>query len=162
MEINENDKIKILLNLLNERYNASHRMRERSLNFAIWILGFGVAIAWLLLGGVSLTVSQKVILTPFLIIISALTIYFLHAIKKGFDNNRNIMIDIERVLGCYEKGIYLNTKPLFPKEYEENKKGTSSFRRVLKILGSHFVSIYIWIIAVALMIMFLIWFSPSK
>lgn len=161
MRIDEKDKINILLNLLTERYNASHRMRERSLNFAVWILGFGVAIAWLLLSGVSLTISQKVILTIFVIIISALATYFLHAIKKGFDNNRKLIIDIEQALGCYEEGVYINSKSLFPEEYRKNIEELPRFRKVLRLLGFHFVSIYVWIIGITSMIVLLVWFGPN-
>jgi len=161
MRIDEKDKINILLNLLTERYNASHRMRERSLNFALWILGFGVAIAWLLLSGVSLTIFQKVVLTIFVIIVSILATYFLHCIKKGFDNNKELIIDIEQALGCYEEGVYINSKSLFPEEYRENIEELPGFKKVLRLLGFHFVSIYIWIIGITSMIILLIWFGPN-
>lgn len=161
MRIDEKDKINILLNLLTERYNASHRMRERSLNFALWILGFGVAIAWLLLSGVSLTIFQKVVLTIFVIVVSTLATYFLHSIKKGFDNNKELIIDIEQALGCYEEGVYINSKSLFPEEYRENIEELPGFRKVLRLLGFHFVSIYIWIIGITSMIILLIWFGPN-
>jgi len=39
MEINKEDKITILLNLLNERYQSAHRIRERSFRMTLWILG---------------------------------------------------------------------------------------------------------------------------
>ncbi|PJA62457.1 MAG: hypothetical protein CO162_00940 [bacterium (Candidatus Ratteibacteria) CG_4_9_14_3_um_filter_41_21] len=173
MQINDKDKITILLNLLGEHYNASHKMRERSLNFAIWILGFGVAIIWLLLSGASLTISQNIFLTLFVTIVSLLTIYFLHAIEKGFHTNRNIMIDIQRVLGCYEQGIYVDSKSLFPKEYEEkykekkgdkekNKMTVQNLKKFLRTLDFHFVSIYIWIILITLMIILLIWINPNQ
>jgi len=56
MIINENQKITVLLSLLNERYNASHQMRERSLKFAMWVIGFVIiAIPWLLLNRALLT-----------------------------------------------------------------------------------------------------------
>ena len=137
-------------------------MRERSLNFAIWVLGFGVAIIWLLLSGVSLTIPQKIILTVFVIIISTLAIYFLNAIKKGFDSNRKLMIDIERILGCHKKGVYIDSRPLFPEEYADNKRDTSRFKTIVKALSSHFVSIYIWIVIIALLIALLIWMSPNQ
>ena len=44
MKINEDSKIDILRDLLKERYEASHKMRDRSLKFAIWVLGFGIAL----------------------------------------------------------------------------------------------------------------------
>lgn len=161
MKIDEKDKVNILLHLLAERYNATHRMRERSLNFAVWILGFGIAIAWLLLRGVSLTIFQEIILTILVITVSVLATYFLHAIKKGFDNNRKVMIDIEQALGCYEEGMYIDSKSLFPEEYRENIEELPGFRKVLRLLGFHFVSIYVWTFGITSVIILLIWFGPN-
>ena len=149
MEISDNKKIDILLHLLSERYTASHRMRERSLNFAIWILGFGIAMIWMLLSEISLTFSQKIILTIFAVIIGCLTKKFLNSIEVGFDRNRNVMIKIEEVLRCYESNIYCNS-PLFPQEYKNlDKKETS-----------HFISLYLWLWTIVGMVMALIWLEP--
>ena len=149
MEIPDNKKIDILLHLLSERYTASHRMRERSLNFAIWILGFGIAMIWMLLSEISLTFSQKIILTIFAVIIGCLTKKFLNSIEVGFDRNRNVMIKIEEVLRCYESNIYCNS-PLFPQEYKNlDKKETS-----------HFISLYLWLWTIVGMVMALIWLEP--
>jgi len=149
MEISDNKKIDILLHLLSERYTASHRMRERSLNFAIWILGFGIAMIWMLLSEISLTFSQKIILTIFAVIIGCLTKKFLNSIEVGFDRNRNVMIKIEEVLRCYESNVYCNS-PLFPQEYKNlDKKETS-----------HFISLYLWLWTIVGMVMALIWLEP--
>jgi len=154
MEIREGDKVNILLNLLNERYNASHKMRERSLNFAIWILGFViVSVAWLLLNGTCLTTPQRSVLTAIIIFIGIITFWFLRAIKKGFDKNMEVMINIEQALGCYEEGLYTDSKALFPTEYKDIKK---------QPLSSHFISIYVWIIVAALVAVFMIWFNPNQ
>ncbi|RKX91888.1 MAG: hypothetical protein DRP84_10895 [Spirochaetes bacterium] len=149
MEIPDNKKIDILLHLLSERYTASHRMRERSLNFAIWILGFGIAMIWMLLSEISLTFSQRIILTIFAVIIGCLTKKFLNSIEVGFDRNRNVMIKIEEVLRCYESNIYCNS-PLFPQEYKNlDRKETS-----------HFISLYLWLWTTVGMVMTLIWLEP--
>jgi len=149
MEISDNKKIDILLHLLSERYTASHRMRERSLNFAIWILGFGIAMIWMLLSEISLTFSQRIILTIFAVIIGCLTKKFLNSIEVGFDRNRNVMIKIEEVLRCYESNIYCNS-PLFPQEYKNlDRKETS-----------HFISLYLWLWTIVGMVMALIWLEP--
>lgn len=161
-KISDKDKKDILLSLLSERYNASHKMRERSLSFAIWILGFGVAMVWLLLAGISLTGPQKIILTVFVVVVLALTNYFLCAIEKGFIHNKKIMVNIEQALGCYEKGAYDNSKALFPREYAGDYEHLSKLRRFLRILDTHFVSIYIWTTVIALMIISLIWLSPNQ
>ena len=153
MQIDEKDKVNILLNLLKERYNASHKMRESSLKFTIWILGFAIAIIWILLSGISLTACQKGILTAFVIIMGVITFWFLHTIERGFNNNRKVMIDLEEALKCYEKGAYIDSRSLFPKEYKEIKKKSSI---------THFMSIYILIFPIILIIILLLWFGPNQ
>ena len=41
MEISEEKKLEILLAQGQERYEALHKMRDRSMQFALWILGLG-------------------------------------------------------------------------------------------------------------------------
>lgn len=152
MVISEDKKIDILLNLLKERYEASHKMRDRSLKFAIWILGFGIALIWILLGDSPLGFLSKIILTALVIIIGILTGTFLKSIDKGFVNNRAVMINIEEALECYDKGVYLENASLFPNEYRDlSKKDTSHFR-----------SIYKWLIIIGLVVISVIWIAPCK
>lgn len=150
MKINENKKVDILLNLLNERYNASHKMRERSLNFTTWILGFGIALSWILLSQITLNLAQRIIFTIFVIVLGSFTIKFLRSIEIGFDKNRKVMIRIERILGCYKLNEYSDNEPLFPDEYRGfNKKGTWHFR-----------SLYIWISLISILLIVFIWLEP--
>jgi hypothetical protein len=55
MEIPEDQKIKVLMAQLEERYTASHKMRDRSMQFGLWILGLGLGMAWVLISKVTLT-----------------------------------------------------------------------------------------------------------
>ena len=152
MRINDDKKVDILLNLLKERYEASHKMRERSLSFAVWIMGFGIALIWILIGGPSLGVWQKIVLTGFVLVASALTRKFLKSIETGFKNNHEIMVRIEDILGCYEKDNYVETESLFPEKYKDlSNKGTS-----------HFGSIYVWLVAMGFALILMIWVSPCK
>ena len=153
MQIDSKEKIDILLHLLNERYNASHRIRGRSLRLTIWVLGLAVAFVWILVSGAYLTLSQKSILTLLVIVLGAVIFWFIYALERGFDNNRKVMIDLEEALGCYEKGFYLESRALFPSEYKKLNKKTKF---------SHFKSIYALILPIALLIIFLIWLAPSK
>lgn len=151
MDINQKDKMAVLLELLNERYNASHKIRERSMRITIWILGLAVAFIWILVSGSPLTFAQKSILTVLVIILGAVTFWFIHSLEKGFHRNRTVMINLEEALGCYEEGLYLVSKTLFPSEYRQIKK---------KSWSSHFRSIYLLIIPVAILIIALIWLRP--
>jgi ABC-type branched-subunit amino acid transport system permease subunit len=152
MQISNDKKADILLNLLKERYDASHKMRERSLNFAIWIMGFGIALIWILLNGSPISQLQKIVLTCLVLVGGVLTRRFLKSIQAGFEENHKVMVKIEDTLGCYEKGAYIGDEPLFPEKYKDlSNKETS-----------HFGSIYIWLIAMGLALILMIWLSPCK
>ncbi len=152
MRINDDKKVDILLNLLKERYEASHKMRERSLSFAVWIMGFGIALIWILIGGPSLGLWQKIVLTGFVLVASALTRKFLKSIESGFKNNHEVMVRIEDILGCYEKNSYVETESLFPEKYKHlSNKDTS-----------HFGSIYVWLVGMGVALILMIWLSPCK
>ena len=146
MNIDDDKKVDILLSLLNERYNASHRMRERSLNFAIWILGFGIAVAWMLLGDINLSISQKVVLTIFIVIIGYLTRKFLLYIEAGFNTNKEVMVTLEETLECYEQNKYVEGKSLYPEKYRDSECTKTS----------HFKSLYEWIWVIITLLIFLI------
>ena len=152
MQTNNDKKIDILLNLLKERYEASHKMRERSLNFATWIMAFGIALIWILLSGSPLGLWQKVVLTGFVFVGGVLTKKFLKSIHVGFEKNHKVMVKIEETLGCYEKGVYVVEESLFPEKYKDlSNKETS-----------HFGSIYVWLVAMGLALILMIWLSPCK
>jgi hypothetical protein len=152
MQVSSDKKVDILLNLLKERYEASHKMRERSLSFATWVMGFGIALVWILVSGSSLGLWQKVVLTGFVFVASALTRKFLKSIETGFEKNHEIMVRIEDILGCYEKNAYAETETLFPEKYKDlSNKDTS-----------HFGSIYLWLMAMGLVLIVMIWISPCK
>ena len=84
MEIPEDQKIRVLMAQLEERYGASHKMRDRSMQFGLWILGLGLGMAWVLIGKVILTNPQKIFLLLFLIVVGFLSITFVRAIERGF------------------------------------------------------------------------------
>ena len=149
MDLDDKEKINVLMNLLNERYNASHKMRERSFKFALWI--FGILIgggSWLLLNGSTLTTVQKVQLTIIILLTGVFTFWFIHAIKKGFDTNWALMVRIEKSIGCYKKGVFIKAESLFPDPYKEPKK---------TFLSSHFLTLYAWLISTVTVIVFMIW-----
>lgn len=150
MELDENQKLTVLLSLLNERYITSHKMRERSLKFTIWVLGFVVGLIWLLIIGDPLALSEKIILTLVVILGISISFWFLYSIMMGFDNNRGVLIKIEEVLGCYKEGYYNKEGTLFPKAYKQKKMGK----------WSHFKSIYFLMFPIALLLIVLIWIQP--
>lgn len=149
LHLNESEKLNIVLSLLHEKNDASHKMRERSLNFAIWILGFGIAVIWFLIKDAALNFWQKVVLTTLVISVGFISQFFLKSIENGFINNRKIMIDIEEVLGLHKKDLYIVGKSLYPEEYKK-----SSVAR-----NSHFFSIYRLLLSIGIVIIILIWIN---
>lgn len=153
MEFTNTQKFDALLNLLNERYKASHNMRERSLRFTLWILGIIiVAVPWLLFNRELLSICIKNSLSILIILIGVFTFWFLRAIEIGFNKNREIIIKIEEVLGCYNVGFYIDKDSLFPAEFKEIKKCSLTY---------HFTSIYSWVLIAVVVIIFFIWFNPN-
>jgi hypothetical protein len=146
MQIKDIKKADILMNLLIERYKAAHIMRERSLNFAIWILGFAIAMFWILLDKTTLILFQKIVLTIFVVTISFLTKKFLSFIEIGFNKNRMIIVNIEEALGCYKSNLYIEGKALYPEEY----------KNLYIKKTSHFKALYLWILTVTLFLISLI------
>lgn len=147
MQIPDDKRVEILLALLKERYEASHKMRERSYQFSAWILGFGIALIWLILSRPEICLNQRVVLTFVVVATGLLAFQFLRSIDKGFASNKAVMIRIERILGCYDQNLYVEGESLYPKQYETNRK--NSF--------SHFLSLYALLAAVGLAVIALLW-----
>ncbi|HEB13006.1 hypothetical protein LCGC14_1966700 [marine sediment metagenome] len=154
LDIDKKDKIDILLNQLNERYNALHKMRERSLSFVIWILGFGIAVIWVVLTKNGLAPLQRSLLMILIVIVGALTAYFIRAIERGFTTNKKIAGDIEQALGFHTKGFFVEKNTILPQEYEKGNQNP--------VWSGHFPSLYIWLAAISLMTFLIVGFSPPK
>ncbi|MCK5021457.1 MAG: hypothetical protein KAS32_30880 [Candidatus Peribacteraceae bacterium] len=150
--MDNDNKIEIILNLLNERYNSSHKMRERSQSFAVWIAGLGIALIWILINGTNLNILQRFLVSILTIGLGGLSIYFISAIQRGFNNNREITIKLEKLLGCYKKNEYIEDDRLFPEEYKSKNK----------LWSNHFSTLYSWIICVLLIVIVFIWNNPGK
>jgi len=149
----EDTKIKILLDLLNERYHASHQMRERSLKFAMWILGFIIlSVPWLLFNRQILNYNTRWMLSIIIMILAIFSFLFLAAIHIGFNSNQKVLINIEEILGCYKNGLFADSRQLFPDGYKRIKKFS---------LKNHFFTIYALIAVGVSIIIFLIWFNPN-
>ena len=82
---------------------------------------------------------------------TVISFWFLCSIQKGFNKNRELIIKMEKIIHCYDEGVYTEKEILFPKEYGEHKK---------KNLMSHFKSIYILLFPIAILLVVLIWIIP--
>jgi len=152
MEISEEKKLEILLAQLQERYEALHKMRDRSMQFALWILGLGLGMAWLLINEAELSSTQRLFLTIFLIVVGLTVWFFIHAIACGFKANREIIIRIEKALKLYEGDCYGISEPILPSKFSNQRCGKTG----------HFSTLYILIIVVFITLIVLTWTNPCK
>ena len=147
MHMNEDQKLQVLLVELEERYNASHKIRERSIQFTLWISGMAIGLGWLLISQQALVLSQKIALTLLTVALFAGTLFFIFGLQRGFRKNREAMIRCERALGMHDSGIYLADTSLLPTEYSRTRRKWSN----------HFCALCVWLVLVALSLLILIW-----
>jgi len=152
MELPENKKLEVLMAQLQERYDASHKMRDRSMQFTLWILGLGLGMGWLLISETTLSCSQQVAITVFLVLLNIVTIWFVRAIHRGFENNRQIVIRLETILKLHEQNSYGIAESILPPKYSEMKR---------KWTG-HFETLYAVILVVFVTLIVLTWTNPCK
>ncbi len=144
MEIPTGKEIDILLAQLQERYGACHKMRDRSTQFSLWILGFGLGMAWLLITGPALSIQQRTVVCLFLLSVGFVSFLFIHAIERGFNNNREIVIRLENSLKFYEAGSYGSEHSILPAEFLDKKaKWSGHFRTLYYLMGLVFVLLII-------------------
>jgi hypothetical protein len=63
MKLTDEQKFEVLKAELDERYNAAHKIRERSTQFTLWLSGMAIGLAWLLLSQNPLSSAQRTALT---------------------------------------------------------------------------------------------------
>ena len=151
MQLSDDQKLQVLVAELQERYNASHKIRERSIRFTLWISGMAIGLGWLLISQKALALSQSVALTLLITALFAGTLYFVVGLRRGFQKNREAMINCERALGMHDSGVYLADGPLLPTEYS----------RMNRKWSDHFHTLYVWLILVALSLLILTWTCPG-
>ena len=151
MHLNEDQKLQVLLAGLQERYNASHKIRERSIQFTLWISGMAIGLGWLLISQKELVIPHRVSLTLLILALFAGTIYFLMGLRRGFRKNREAMINCEHALGMHDSGVYLTEESLLPFEYSRANRKWSD----------HFHTLYAWLILVAVSLLILTWTCPK-
>lgn len=140
MEIPTDRKTDVLLAQLQERYGACHKMRDRSMQFALWILGFGLGMAWLLITGPALSIGQKVIICFFLLLVGSVSFLFVGAIERGFNGNRAIVIRLEKLFEFHKAGSYSSEHSILPDEFLVKKaKWSGHFRTLYCLMGLVFV-----------------------
>jgi hypothetical protein len=152
MEIPEEKKVEILLAQLQERYEALHKMRDRSMQFVLWILGLGLAMAWLLINETALTCLQQWAITCLLFFLGFATFWFIYGIERGFKTIRQVVIKLETALKLYDQDFYGIHESILPVRFTIEKTRWTD----------HFKTLHMIIITVFLSLIVLTWANPCK
>lgn len=151
MNLNDDQKVQVLLSQLQERYSAAHNMRERSTQFALWISGMAIGLAWLLISQPGMTLMQRIALTLLIGALSAGSFIFLKGLQQGFNNNRKVLIACEKSLKMYESEAYIGECSLLPEVYAGKNRRWSD----------HFNTLIVWLSIVILSLVILTWTCPQ-
>ena len=151
IQLNDDQKLQVLLVELQERYNASHKIRERSTRFTLWISGMAIGLAWLLISQNELVLAQRFALTLLVLALFMGTFFFVIGLRRGFQKNREALIRSERALYMHDSGVYLADAALLPAEYNKTKTRWSD----------HFCTLCIWLVVVAVSLLILTWTCPE-
>ena len=145
--IGEEKKVDIVSAQLAERYSALHCMRERSMQFTLWILGFGLGMAWLILSEIALSSCQSAMGLLFLLVMGVASLFFLRGIHVGFNNNMAIAARLESALGLFQAGLYHRTMPILNGEFARtNRKPTGHFVTLYFLMGSVYLLLIIMLL----------------
>lgn len=132
MEIDDQDKVKILLALLGRRYEGIERIRERVYNLSIWTLGIFLGAAGLIVqGDVQLDWPAKVFLATGAAFALMVILFYIKDLERGFRTQFQVAVQIEELLGLTQEGFFGPGEALYPSEWKKagTKKGKGHFFR---------------------------------
>ena len=115
MNITEEQKADILLAMLEHRYGAIERIRDRVYGFAIWTLGIFLGVTGLVLEGtLQPGPTGRWVLSFAAFLALAAIVFYIRDLEKGFCNQLRVAIRVETLLGFYETGVYDSAGGLYP------------------------------------------------
>ena len=138
-DFKQNISQETLHNELAERRRALSEIRSTVYKFVAAVSAAGITLFWLLLTECDLSLAQTIALSIFVIAMAGFVDLFLNSLQKGFQKNREIMINLETRLGLHDGS-------LLPEEYKSAKKKSSDFIPMAKIFIL-FVSIAIVVVS---------------
>lgn len=125
-DFKQNISQETLHNELAERRRALSEIRSTVYKFVAAVSAAGITLFWLLLTECDLSLAQTIALSIFVIAMAGFVHLFLNSLQKGFQKNREIMINLETRLGLHDGS-------LLPEEYKSAKKKSSDFIPMAKI-----------------------------
>jgi hypothetical protein len=123
MKIQEDQKINILLNALDERYKSIHTIRERVQAVSLWILGILIgASGWLFQSNMCFSLYEKLFsVISLLILWATLRQFYFNDLQKGFNSQMKVAAKIEDSLGLFEDKLYTELEDsIYPKSWKKS------------------------------------------
>ena len=128
MNMNDQQKLDILIQALQERNASVHTIRERVQTVSLWILGLLLASSgYIFQSNICFDKIQKIALAIFVLIVwLVIRKYYFADLEKGFNSQRKILAKIENALGFYEEAFFNEEKEsVYPKEWKKSgQKGS--------------------------------------
>lgn len=149
MQITDQDKVQILLALLDRKHDAIETIRERVYNISIWTLGIFLAAAGLLVeGSIHLGWYAKGFLAVGVLFALGAVLFYIKDLERGFRSQFRVVIQIEQLLGLSKQGFFGTEEELYPPEWTQagTKLGKGHFFRntyLLLMLGTAFLLVAI-------------------
>ncbi|MDA3923410.1 MAG: hypothetical protein PF904_01765 [Kiritimatiellae bacterium] len=149
LQLSDDQRFQVLMAQMNERYQAWHHMRSRSMQFTLWILGLAVAASWKLLQEPCVDIFQRIASTCLVLLLGGAATYFLKSLEKGVRTNREALINVETALSTHDQSVFLKNKAILPVEYRNTRPRASS----------HFATLYALLSVTSIYLLAAIWFQ---
>lgn len=139
----------ILISALEERYNSTHKIRERVQNICVWSLGLLVAASgWLVQSKAHFSLSHTLLIAGGVFVAYwALRYRYFKDLETGFKNQMQTTARIEKTLGFYTPGFFTEEKEaLYPEKWLNSGTETGNgnyFRRSYELILVGLVLFYV-------------------
>lgn len=122
MEKNDNESKEILLAVYESQRQESLTHRQSIFNtFQFSLLGLMAILAGIVAPG-KLSCNLKIAITVSILLLTTASVFFIRRQRNESEKAMNLMRNIERKLGLYETGRYLEEE-LLPIDYQESHVG---------------------------------------
>lgn len=156
MQVLADKRIDILMQALGERYNAQHKIRERTQSVGVWSIGLSAATSgWFLQSGVQLSLMGRIyLIIGTVVAYGALRYAFLADLEKGFNTQQRVAARIEEELGLYTVDpLGSGQTPIYPQTWRSAGQDGSP--------GGFFASTYLLIYISAALLAVSVLFSTA-
>lgn len=130
--LEQTDKVSILIAVLEERYEALRTIRSRVENIGLWSLGLLLGVGgWIIQGDLVMSESEKnLYIAGTVLAFLVLRFGYFEDLVKGFQKQQRATVRIEEVLKLYEPKFFDESEePVYPKEWQHagTKNGNGKF-----------------------------------